>query len=167
MHYIVITSPEEIEWLRGAVLETALKTFTKLQKAAKPSSLIMGKDFLDLFNFYVRLLQNFRDRWNKMGDDRIFYHAPALIIVYGKRWDDIVGFGNAVALYQASLMAQTLKVGCCFNGLLQFAINFDAKIKKQLGIPKQHKCYGAMGLGYETTKYKRLVRRRPPQVTWR
>jgi len=167
VHFIVITSPEEIEWLRGAVLESVLGMFRKLQKVAKPASLIMGRENLDTFNYYIPILEDFQDRWNKMGDDRIFYHAPALIIVHGKKWDDIVGFGNAVALYQSSLMAQTLKVGCCFNGFLQIAPNYDAKIKKWLGIPKQHKSYGAMGLGYEKVKYRRTVRRRPPQVTWR
>ena len=167
VHFIVITSPEEIEWLRGAVLESVLNMFRKLQKAAKPAAMFMGREYLDTFNYYVPILENFQDRWNKMGDDRIFYHAPALILVHGKKRDDIVGFGNAVALYQASLMAQTLKIGCCFNGFLQVAPAFDANIRKRLGIPKNHKCYGAMGLGYEKPKYRRLVRRRPPNVTWR
>ena len=102
-----------------------------------------------------------------MEDDRLFYNAPALMMVHGNKWDEIVGFGNAVALYQASLMAQTLKVGCCFNGFLQIIPNFDAKIRKRLEIPKQHKCYGAMSLGYEAAKYRRTVRRRPPNVAWR
>ena len=167
VHFIVITSPEQIEWLRGAVLESVLGMFRKLQKVAKPVSLIMGSENLDTFNYYIPILEDFQDRWNKMGDDRILYHAPAVMIVHGKKWDDIVGFGNAIALYQASLMAQTLKVGCCFNGFVQVAPNFDSKIKKRLGIPKQHKCYGAMGLGYENAKYRRTVRRRPPNVTWR
>jgi nitroreductase/ferredoxin len=167
VHFIVITSPEEIEWLRGAVLESVLGMFRKLQKVAKPVSLIMGSENLDTFNYYIPILEDFQDRWNKMGDDRILYHAPAVMIVHGKKWDDIVGFGNAAALYQASLMAQTLKVGCCFNGFVQVAPNFDPKIKKRLGIPKKHKCYGAMGLGYENAKYRRTVRRRPPNVTWR
>ena len=98
VHFIVITSPEEIEWLRRAVLESVLGMFRKLQKLAKPASLVMGRENLDTFNYYIPILEDFQDRWNKMGDDRIFYHAPALIIVHGKKWDDIVGFGNAVAL---------------------------------------------------------------------
>jgi len=166
VHFIVVTSPKEIEWLRGAVLESVLGMFRKLQKVAKPLAVFTGREYLDTFNYYVPILEDFQDRWNKMGEDRIFYHAPALILVHGKKRDDIVGFGNAVALYQASLMAQTLKVGCCFNGFLQVAPAFDGDIRKRLGIPKNHKCYGAMGLGYEKPKYKRLVRRRPPQVTW-
>ena len=167
VHCIVITSPEEIEWLRGAVLESALGMFRKLQKLAKPASLIMGSENLDTFNYYVPILEDWQDHWNKIRDDRLFYNAPALIMVHEKKWDDIVGFGNAVALYQASLVAQTVKVGFCFNGFLQIVLNFDAKIKKRLGIPKQHKCYRATGLGYETTKYRRTVRRRPPNVAWR
>jgi nitroreductase len=166
VHFIVVTSPEEIEWLRASVLESVLGMFRKLQKLAKPAAVFTGREYLDTFNYYVPILEDFQDRWNKMGEDRIFYHAPALILVHGKKRDDIVGFGNAVALYQASLMAQTLKVGCCFNGFLQVAPTFDANIRKRLGIPKGHKCFGAMGLGYEKQKYKRLVRRRPPQVKW-
>ncbi len=64
-------------------------------------------------------------------------------------------------------MAQTLKLGCCFNGFLQVAVNKDPKIKKMLGIPSGHKCYGAMTLGYQRLKYKRFARRRPAQVVWR
>lgn len=167
VHYIVVTSREEIEWLRGNVLESVLKMFRRLQKAARHTSLIVGKETLAIFDYYIPILENFRDLWNKTADDRIFYHAPALMLVHGRKWDDIVAFGNAVALYQASLMAQTLKVGCCFNGFLQVAANYDGKIKKRLGIPSKHKCYGAMTLGYEKTHFKRLVRRRPPQVRWR
>jgi nitroreductase/NAD-dependent dihydropyrimidine dehydrogenase PreA subunit len=167
VYYIVITSPEEIEWLRANVLESVLKMFRMLLRAAKPTVRIIGKETLEIFEYYIPLLEGFRDRWNKMGDDRIFYHAPAIMLVHGRKWDDIVAFGNAVALYQASLMAQTLKVGCCFNGFLQVAANYDRKIKRRLGIPRNHKCYGAMTLGYEKTQFRRLVRRRPPQVTWR
>jgi dihydrofolate reductase len=68
----VLTSREEIDWLRGAVLESVLKMFRMLQKFAKPTSLIMGKETAETFNYYIPILEDFKDRYNKMGDDRIF-----------------------------------------------------------------------------------------------
>jgi ferredoxin len=108
VHYIVLTSREEIDWLRGAVLESVLGMFRKLRKVAKPASLIMGKENLDTFNYYIPILEDFQDRWNKMGDDRIFYHAPALIIVHGKKWDDIVAHGTDT---QGRVLLQRLPPG--------------------------------------------------------
>jgi len=65
------------------------------------------------------------------------------------------------------LMAHTLGLGCCFSGFLVNAANRDRKIKKWLSIPDEHRCYAAMTLGYPQVKYRRLIRREPPEATWR
>jgi nitroreductase len=88
-------------------------------------------------------------------------------VVHAESWDTCSAFNCAVALYNCSLMAHTLGVGCCFNGFLESAVNNDRKIKKLLGIPRDHRCFGAMTLGYQTVRYQRLVERDPAKATWR
>jgi nitroreductase len=97
----------------------------------------------------------------------LFYNAPAIIIVYGDKWDDSTGFACSAALYNCSLMAHTLGIGCCFMGFLGIAVKNSASIRKWLGIPSTQKFYGAMTLGYPEVKYNRLVKRNPATVSWR
>jgi len=114
----------------------------------------------------VHLVRKPSEAMNR-GEDRLFYHAPAVMIAHAESWDSSSPFNCSVALYNCSLMAHTLKLGCCFNGFLVNAVNHDRKIKRWLGIPADHRCYSAMGLGYPNIKYERLVQRHPPKVMWR
>ncbi|MBM3300345.1 MAG: nitroreductase family protein [Deltaproteobacteria bacterium] len=169
VYHIVLTDQKEIQELCDMVFTSVLKMFKKFEKRAffTLMSFLLGPANAKSLKNYVPLLELFHEKWERHGDDRIFYHAPAIILTHGPRWDDTVSFSCVAVLYQASLMAQSLNVGCCFNGFLQVASNTDGKIKKWLGIPSRHKCYGAMTLGYPKMKYRRLVRRDPPKVTWR
>ncbi len=169
INYLVLSSAEEIAKLRGPVLASILKLASKLRKKSVQAglSLVMGRENVETVVGYIPILEAFRDRWEKDKDDRIFYKAPALIVVHGKKGDDTVGFGCAIALHQAVLMSELLNIGTCYNGLFQQAINLDKTIKEMVGIPKSHKCYGTMTLGYSAVKYQRLVRRTPSPVVWR
>jgi nitroreductase len=97
----------------------------------------------------------------------LFYNASVVMVAHAESWDTSSAFNGALALYNCSLMAHTLGVGCCFNGYLQNAVNKSRRIKRWLGIPRDHQCFGAMTLGYRKIKYRRLVKRDPAQVVWR
>jgi hypothetical protein len=99
--------------------------------------------------------------------DCLFYHAPVIMVAHAESWDTCSAFNCSVALYNCSLMAHTLRVGCCFNGYLVSAINHDTQIKKGLNIPRDHQCFAAMTLGYQKIRYIRLVERESPKATWR
>jgi hypothetical protein len=101
------------------------------------------------------------------GKDCLFYGAPAVMVVHAESWDTSSAFNCALALYNCSLMAHALGVGCCFNGYLQGAANNSRRIKKWLGIPHDHRCFGAMTLGYQGVRYRRLVKRDSAKVVWR
>ena len=102
----------------------------------------------------------------RQGKDRLFYHAPTLILTHAESWDPCSSFNCSVALYHCSLMAHTLGLGCCFNGFLVNSVNHASKIKRWLGIPPDHQCYSAMTVGFPDVKYLRFVPRDPPKVTW-
>ena len=100
----------------------------------------------------------------RQGKDRLFYHAPAVILAHAESWDRSASFNCSVALYNCSLMAHTLGLGCCFNGFLVNAVNHSSTIKRWLGMPAGHKCYSAMTLGFSDVRYLRLVRRNPAKL---
>jgi len=97
---------------------------------------------------------------------RLFFNAPAIMMVCGDRWDETTGFSCAAALYSCLLKAHTIGVGCCFNGFIQSTANNKPTIRKWFGIPRSQKCYGAMTPGYQDVQYNRLVKRRQPDVKW-
>ena len=167
IRYIVITDPVKIDQLREMTLPVMMKIFSNAEKfASLPfASLLMGEDLVyRLTNQYARGLKTFYERQTR-GEDRLFYNAPAIMLACADRWDETAAFSCAAALYNCSLMAHTIGVGCCFNGFVQNSANASARIRKWLGLPWHQKCYGAMTLGYQDVKYNHLVKRRPPHVT--
>ncbi len=168
VHYVVLKSPEEIAQLREMTLAFYEKIFAQVRGR-------VGAFFLNLF-VGRRMVEYLRESIPKVdhakelieqGEDCLFYHAPAVMVVHAESWDSCSAFNCAVALYNCSLMTHTLGVGCCFNGYLESAINNGRRIKKWLGIPRDHRCFGAMTLGYQEVKYQQLVGRDPAKVMWR
>ena len=165
VHYVVLTSPDRIEELRKMTTRFYSKIF----------SLARGRLGMLFFSFIAgrktaKSLQDslpkaeYANELMKQGKDRLFYHAPVVILAHAESWDPCSSFNCSVALYHCSLMAHTLGLGCCFNGFLSNAANHASKIKRWLDIPPDHKCYSAMTLGYPNVKYLRLVHRDPPTV---
>ena len=168
VHYIVLTSPERIEHLR----QMTMTFYDKILSRVKGR---IGAFVLGLFAGR-RTVESLRESLPKIeyartlmetGKDCLFYHAPVIMIVHAESWDTCSAFNCGTALYNGSLMAHTLNLGCCFNWYLAGAVNHDRKIKKWLGIPGDHQCYGAMTLGYPDIRYERLAERKPANVTWR
>lgn len=166
--YIVITDPEKISELRELTLPSTVKLFGLIGKfTSLPfASYVLGEGLAyRMRELYVPGMELFNQRCQQ-GEDRLFYNAPAIIMVHAERFDETSAFSCAAALYNCSLAAHTLGIGCCFNGFLQTAVNTNKDLKNWFGLPFSQKCYGAMTLGYQGVKYNRLVKRNPPSVKW-
>lgn len=168
VRYIVLTDRERIAELRGMAVCFYERVFRLLRNGT-------GGFLLGVFAGR-RLVAKMREslpklehaRWlMSQGRDPLLYHAPVVMVVHAEAWDTTSPFNCALALYNASLMAHTMGVGCCFNGYIQAAINGSKRIRRWLGIPKGHRCYGAMTLGYQKVRYLRLVERKKAMVAWR
>jgi nitroreductase len=168
VYYIFLTSPEKINQLREMTINFYDKIFSRLQSwfGSLILSWMAGAKTVE----YLReSLPKFEYTYKKMkeGGDRLFYHAPVVVLTHAESWDSLSSFNCSSALYQCSLMAQSLGLGCCFNGILVNAVNHDRRIKGWLRIPVNHACYAAMTLGYPDVRYQRPVHRDPPKATWR
>jgi len=168
VHYVVLTSPDQIKQLRKMTLRFGDQIFSRVQSwfGSLFLSLIAGKKTVEYLNDSLPKVMVALEAM-KRGEDRLFFHAPVVMIAHAESWDTCSSFNCSVALYNCSLMAHTLGLGCCFNGFLVSAVNHDRKIKRWLNIPADHRCYSAMSLGYPKMKYPGLVQRHPPKVMWR
>jgi nitroreductase len=168
VHYILLTSPEKTDRLREMTINFYGKIFSRLQSwfGGLVLSWMAGARTVE----YLReSLPKFEYAYERMkeGGDPLFYHAPAVVLAHAESWDSSSSFNCSAALYQSSLMAQSLGLGCCFNGILVNAVNHSRKIKRWLDIPPNHICYAAMTLGHPDVQYQRPAHRDPPKATWR
>jgi nitroreductase len=167
VHYRVLTSPDRILQLRNMTLSFYEKIFARAR--GRFGSVLLrfaaGRRTLEYLRESLPKVEHAYEHVKK-GKDILFYHAPVVMLAHAESWDSSSPFNCSVALYNCSHMAHTLGLGCCFNGFLVNAANRDRKINKWLGIPPGHKCYAAMPIGYPAVKYRRLVRRESPKVTW-
>jgi nitroreductase/NAD-dependent dihydropyrimidine dehydrogenase PreA subunit len=168
VHYVVLTTPAQIDHLGGMVIAFYERIFKLIRRrlGAFLLSLFAGRRVVEDLQESIPKFEHIKGLMDK-GEDCFFHHLPAVMVVHAESWDNSSSFNCAVALYNCSLMAHTLGVGCCFNGFLQGAINNNRRIKKWLGIPRGHRCFAAMTLGYQKTRYQRLVERDPAKVVWR
>ncbi len=114
---------------------------------------------------YLPVVQE-ANRRMAQGDDRLLYDAPAVVLVHAEAWDSCSAFNCDTALFSASLMAHSLGLGCCFNGFVQQAVENSRPLKRWLGIPRDHRCFMAMGVGWPATRYRKLCERQPAPLRW-
>ena len=167
VNYLVLTSPDRILRLRNMTLAFYEKLFARARGrfGSVLLGLLAGRRTLEYLRESLPKVEHAYEKMKK-GKDILFYHAPVVILAHAESWDSSSPFNCAVALYNCSLMAHTLGLGCCFNGFLVNAANRDLKIKNFLGISPEHKSYAAMTLGYPKLKYRRLVHRDRPKAAW-
>ena len=168
VRYVVVQSPAEIARLREMTIAFYAKVFSWVRNrfGALLFSLFVGRRTVAYLQESIPKLEHAKELIDQ-GEDCLFYNAPAMLVVHAEAWDTCSAFNGAVALYNCSLMAHTLGVGCCFNGYLQSAVNNDRRIKRWLDIPRDHGCFGAMTLGYQKIRYQHLVKRDPAKAAWR
>ncbi|MGB7572463.1 MAG: nitroreductase family protein [Thermodesulfobacteriota bacterium] len=165
VHYVVLTSPDRIAELRKRTIAFYDKMFSRIRGRFGMFivSLVAGRKIAEYLRESLPKME-YANELIRQGKDRLFHHAPVVIIAHAESWDRSSSFNCSVALYNCSLMAHTLGLGCCFNGFLVNAVNHSSTIKRWLGIPTDHKCYSAMTLGFPDVKYLRLVHRHPPKM---
>jgi ferredoxin len=168
VRYVVLQSPSEIEQLRKITLSFYEKIFSRIKNpfGAFIMSLIAGRRRVESLRESIPKMGHVR-KLIEQGEDLLFYHAPVVVVAHAESWDPCSAFNCSAALYNCSLMAQTLGIGCCFNGYLVSAVNHDRKIKKWLNLPHDHLSFAAMTLGYQKIRFQALVERKTPMVQWR
>ena len=118
-------------------------------------------------NFLERIAKNPNDyakRYEKMLQNEafhIFYHAPVVVYILGN-----LNVKNLIA--DCTLAACYFMLSATSKGLGTCWVNFgmaieDLQLKKELGIPENHKIVAPLALGYPR-KIPSIPVRKPPQI---
>ncbi|MBN2442491.1 MAG: nitroreductase family protein [Spirochaetales bacterium] len=153
--YVVITNSQKRKQLTDAIVEIIkkMKLLFRLKWLVYP---FLPKDFRTLIKnpgTEVYMSDFYADY--KKGKDRLFFHAPCIIILHSPSYSHMAGNDAGIALTYGMLAAGARGLGTCWIGFAQEAFYLQKSLKKQLGIPDNHQVYGVMVMGYpDVTYYK-------------
>ena len=154
---------------RSAVEKLGAETsqfFHRLNSMAEKSLLrfyskLFMKDALGQYyrGYYETVKESLRE-WEKTGRDRLFYGAPAAIIIGMKPGASCPCEDALMASQNILLAAHAMGLGTCMIGFVVEAIKHDKGIKRALGIPKKERVYAVIATGYSREKYVRPAGRK-------
>lgn len=96
------------------------------------------------------------------GVDRLFFHAPHVIVIVQKE-----GYSNldaGIAVGKMETLANALGLGALINGYFTYA-NDDQRLRDFLGLAEEERLAITMAFGYGKTRYLRPAPRKPLQMT--
>lgn len=164
--YIVITNPETREFLGAEIINLLKKAGILIKLKWLIAWLLPGNLRRSLTNPGLKIkLQKLLSDYEQ-GIDRIFFHAPCIIILHSPRYAHMSGNDAGIAFTYGMLAAQSRGIGTCWIGFAQEAFYLKKSLKKRLGIPGQHHVYGVMVMGYPDVTYHRVPVREQLKVQY-
>jgi nitroreductase/NAD-dependent dihydropyrimidine dehydrogenase PreA subunit len=103
--------------------------------------------------------------WDK-GQDLILRQAPHLVVAYGLKEDFVAANAATIALTYLELAALPFKLGTCWAGYVNLALNSYPAAREFTGISKRCDFLGAMMIGYPKLKYYRIPLHNTLEVKW-
>ena len=168
LHFVVLHSADVIDNVRRMTLEALLAQGDRIEEAFERSQ-AEGEAVPGPYQtrqHYPPIWREIADL-NKQGKDRLFFHAPALIICHldaGAAVTPEVDPG--LAAMQMLLMAEALELGTCLCGFLVFALEESPQLREAFRIPQGHYIPLSFMVGYPEVTFRKLVARNPVQVQW-
>ncbi len=101
-------------------------------------------------------------RLQAQGRDMILYDAPCLLLLHAPRSDMCAPMDANFSAENILLAAETLGLGACVIGFIYEPMNRDPVMKRAAGIPKDHKVFSAIALGYPRLEYRAAPPKNPP-----
>jgi len=111
-------------------------------------------------------LEHFVDSWQR-GGDPVLRGAPHLIIAHADKSVSTSPIDCTIALCYLELAAHSMGLAACWAGAIQMAAALYPPVAEALKLPSQHRCFGAMMMGYPEHRFRRIPLRDYPQVNWR
>ena len=151
--YVVVTTPER----RTALRERIMKHYRDYA-----ASLADAKDA----HPHVRAAVPALVKSVAAGRDRLFFEAPAIIVVHADEDAVLPEDACAFAACYIVLMAESLGLGTCFAGYASEALRALPEARAELGLPESHQVHHVIAVGRPAEAFRLVPPRRPAQVRW-
>ncbi len=143
----------------GKNLKNPIARFFIKQKAGKKNYRTLQDFVMPGMHWYIR--------WYKDGrSNEILRDCPALMLFHSPIYEPVGGENCLIAAFHAILMAQTMKIGTCFNDLIPPACNRVPEIRSLLGLGDDREVYASLTFGYPKYQFQRTPRRKLAEVRY-
>ena len=103
---------------------------------------------------------------HKTGYDVILRGAPHVVVAHAHKDDRIAPSSCTIALTYLDLAATSFGLGTCWAGFLDLALSQWPPAQVVLDLPADHVSLGSLMIGYPKHTYKRMPKRKKPEITW-
>jgi ferredoxin len=159
----IVRSKEKVKLLNDLTAEALIKLFSLV---CSPWISPLIRIFVPSMNIArIKRYKNTFIEKQKTNDSLICHHAPAVLLFHGEA--SKTGMAEADANIWAtytSIYANTIGLGTCFNGFIVKAMGKKSKMNAQFKVPKNHKVYASLLVGYPKVKYRNEASRQSPVV---
>jgi nitroreductase/NAD-dependent dihydropyrimidine dehydrogenase PreA subunit len=101
------------------------------------------------------------------GRDMFLQGAPAVVLTYAPKDNNIASVDCIIALSYFDLLAKSAGMGCCWAGFMMIAAATYPDLIKALALPEGFAPYGALMVGYPRYQYHRIPGRKPARIVYR
>jgi len=98
-------------------------------------------------------------------EDPLFHGAPAVLLFHAPP-TETAETDCALAAAHAALLAPSLDLGTCFIGYASAALRRSPRLAEEFAVPRLHRVYAVLTLGYPSVPYRRLPPRPPLPVRY-
>lgn len=100
------------------------------------------------------------------GRDRLFFGAPAVIIVHADRGEVLPEAACGFATFAVVMMAEAHGLGTCITAYASEALEQLPEVRVRLGIPETHLIHSVLVAGYPAEDFRLIPPRHPAEVKW-
>ncbi len=150
---VELTIAQYRQW-RNLLGNPIARILTRLVRGAAGQAALdeMLEDFTNLIDRY------------RQGSDPILREAPTLLIFHDDRHVGFAGVNANLALQNASLVCETLKLGAFYAGYMVAGSNFNPRLARLLKLPPNHKIYAGLAIGHPRFHYQNWIERKPARI---
>jgi nitroreductase len=157
----------------AALSEHLYKMYEDLEKAlANPVARFfirrqVGEKTLRVLQSFVMPGMQWYIRWYREGkSNEILRDCPALMLFHSPAFEPSGEENCLLAAFHAVMMAQTMDIGTCLNGLILPVFERMPEARKLVGLPDGREVYASITLGYPKYPFKRVVPRDLEEVRY-
>ncbi|MEQ8202056.1 MAG: nitroreductase family protein [Syntrophomonadaceae bacterium] len=148
----VVTVMKKSRWFFSPILNFFLRPF-------------LGREYIESVDSFIRpALDIFIDETGQ-GQDYLFYNAPLAMYFHCSPYADPAD--PLVAATYAMLAAESLGLGSCLIGTPAYFIKYSREFKRKYDLPRKNQPGIVVIFGYPRIKFRKGLRRRLAQVTYR